>query len=262
MLNLSDYSPTFIGVIGDVHANTRWTLKAVEEISGRLNVLGEPLPRFILQAGDFGFWGDQSGMNFLQQVNLILAAKGAVIAAVPGNHENYDAIETWTRRADTPPGCPNIYILPRGRRWTWHDRTWLALGGAVSPDKAARKPHIDWFPQEMIGYREAAEICAEGTADVMLTHDAPTGVPLKYMDPPPSFWAEADLERSERHRDLMRSIVNEIEPAYFIHGHYHQGSARWREVIMPHAQMKVATLHMDGDPGNWGILNVKTMEWA
>ncbi len=251
MLDLSKYSPAFVGVVGDVHANTRWTVKAVEDISAHLRALGEPLPHFILQAGDFGFWSDKSGMNFLQQVNLVLAAKGAVIAAVPGNHENYEAIASWTRfETDTPPGCPNIYILPRGRRWTWHDRTWLALGGAVSVDKAVRKPHVDWFPQEMITYREAAETCREGPADIMLTHDCPTGVPLKYMDPVPAFWAEEDLNRSEKHRDLLRSVVNEIKPGYLIHGYYHQGSARWRNIRMPHGEMRVATLDMDGSAGN------------
>src|SRR6266702_4673557 len=226
MLDLSKYSPAFIGVVGDVHANTRWTIRTVEDISAHLHALGEPLPHFILQAGDFGFWSDKSGMNFLQQVNLVLAAKGAVIAAVPGNHENYEAIASWTWfETDTPPGCPNIYILPGGRRWTWHDRTWLALGGAVSVDKAVRKPHVDWFPQEMITYREAVEISKDGPADVMLTHDLPQGVPIKLPDPPPSFWAKEDLERSDRHRELLRSIVDEIKPKYLIHGHYHQGSA-------------------------------------
>ncbi len=258
-LDLNAYSPTFIGVMGDVHANTRWTIHSIEQISARLDELDEPRPRFIYQAGDFGFWDDRSGMNFLQQVNLVLAAKGGIVAVAPGNHENYNFIESW--EDDSPPGCPNIYQLPRGTRWRLHNRTWLALGGAVSPDKSVRVPQIGWFPQETITYKQAEKICADGPVNVMLTHDAPTGVPLKYMNPPPPSFAPEDLRRSEQHRDLLRSIVNEIEPEYLIHGHYHQGYPMWRTVPVTHGDLKVCSLNMDGVSGNWGILNTVTMEW-
>lgn len=259
-LRLDAYSPDYIGVMGDTHANTRWTLSVIEEMSVRLGQLGQKLPRFILQAGDFGIWADRSGMNFLQQVNLMLSAKGAVIAFVPGNHEDYGYIQSW--ESDNPPGCPNIYALPRGRRWVWQERTWLALGGAISPDKSVRKPMVDWFPQEAITYKQAVDVANGGPADVMLTHDAPTGVPLKYADPPPYFFKQEDLDKSEKHRELLRSVVNEVEPKFLIHGHYHQGSPRWRSVPMPHGELKVASLHMDGCDGNWGILDIRNMEWV
>lgn len=583
MLDLNRYSPVHVGVLGDLHANTRWTIASIEKLCTQLDSLSEPRPWFFLQAGDFGAWDDRGGWNFLQQVNLVLAAKGAVIAFVPGNHENYNFIESW---ADwSPPGCPNIYQLPRGYRWRWHDRTWLALGGAVSPDKSVRSPQIGWFPQETITYEQAEKVCADGPANVMITHDCfsketlvatrkgfteigslagqkvdlltsnpagkgsaiwvpariysrgiqpllkltltrnripskiiyttaghrwitighvgtknrnrrmcrttelrsgdrlarwmiksfseadispagvqagivygdgtirgdaanvdlydnkkqllswfadyphtvlktpeggdfyqikclprffnelpplnearsylagwlagyiatdghvtthgavalyssdrqslehaqacammlglgtgdigvkksgkdsygdkggfvltfwremfpptlilrtdhraswdsapkpqrfdwivksvestdrveevfcpavpttetfvidghiltgncPTGVPLHYMNPPPSCFAPEDLRRSEQHRQLLRSVVNEIEPEYLIHGHYHQGYPIWRKIPMSHATMKVASLHMDGDEGNRGILNVQTMEWV
>ena len=260
MLDLNRYSPVHVGVLGDLHANTRWTIASIEKLCTQLDSLSEPRPWFFLQAGDFGAWDDRGGWNFLQQVNLVLAAKGAVIAFVPGNHENYNFIESW---ADwSPPGCPNIYQLPRGYRWRWHDRTWLALGGAVSPDKSVRSPQIGWFPQETITYEQAEKVCADGPASVMITHDAPAGVPLHYMNPPPSCFAPEDLRRSEQHRQLLRSVVNEIEPEYLIHGHYHQGYPIWRKIPMSHATMKVASLHMDGDEGNRGILNVQTMEWV
>lgn len=259
MLDLSQYSPEYIGVLGDLHSNTRWTISAVEEISIRLHQLGESLPRFLIQVGDFGIWPDRSGMNFLQQVNLVLAAKGAVLAFVPGNHEDYNFIESWPE--DTPPRCPNIYCLPRGRRWMWHDRTWLALGGAVSVDKAVRTPQVDWFPQETISYREAEEVCNAGQADVMITHDAPTGVSLRYAEPVPKAWARIDLDRSEQHRSLLRSVVEEVRPSHIIHGHYHQGYPMWREAIMSYGTLHVASLNMDGSAGNWGILNTKTMVW-
>jgi Calcineurin-like phosphoesterase len=258
-MDLSLYSPTYVGVLGDIHANTRWTLSAVMGISVRLDMLDEPHPRFLLQAGDFGAWPDRSGMNFLQQTSLALSAKGAVMAFAPGNHENHEYIKSWEH--ESPPGCPNIYVLPKGRRWVWHDRTWLALGGAVSPDKAVRKPQQDWFPEETISYLEAEEACKAGETDVMLTHDAPTGVTVQYMNPPPRYWAQSDLDRSEAHRELLRSIVEEVRPSYLIHGHYHQGFPQWREFIFHYGKIQVATLDMDGTEGNWGILNVKTMKW-
>jgi hypothetical protein len=260
MLNLNDLSPKYVAVAGDLHANTRWTINMVIGASERLSKLGEPKPHIMLQAGDFGFWNDRSGLNFLQQTNLALSAKGMVAAVAPGNHENYNFIESW--EGDSPPDCPSIYQLPRGTRWIWHGRVWLALGGAVSPDRSVRTDQIDWFPQERITLLQAEKACADGHADVMLTHDAPKGVPLQYMNPPPSSFAPEDLRMSEQHRELMFSVVNEVEPSYLIHGHYHQGYPMWRKIIMPHGTLNVASLHMDGCTGNWGILNTQTMEWV
>jgi hypothetical protein len=63
--------------------------------------------------------------------------------------------------------------LPRGARFTVVGRSFVSLGGAPSIDFETRVPGGDWWPTEMITYEDVAHVVAGGTADVMLTHDAP-----------------------------------------------------------------------------------------
>ena len=103
---------------------------------------------------------------------------GANLWFIDGNHEDFSLLAELASRAVAGARVavrPNIFHLPRGHRWQWHGRTWLACGGGVSLDKAARAEGSDWWPQEEITAQEAAMI-AGGPADVMVCHDCPSGV--------------------------------------------------------------------------------------
>ena len=52
----------------------------------------------------------------------------------------------------------------------------LALGGAVSLDRAGRTEGVDWWPQEEITPRQAASVIEAGPAAVMVTHECPAGI--------------------------------------------------------------------------------------
>jgi hypothetical protein len=119
---------------------------------------------------------------------------------------------------------------------------------------------VDWWPEETITEGQARQVCEAGPADVMLTHDSPAGAPVTYMDPPPSWWAKEDLRRSEDHRALLRAVVDQVRPGWLIHGHYHQGSPAWLDVRLDGRGMQVASLNRDGAPGNYGVLDVRSME--
>lgn len=253
-------TPEKIGVAGDWHGNTRWALHATTEMCDRIGRFTGSIddPKLILHLGDFGIWPGKSGFYYINELRMMLRFRGAKLWFAEGNHEDYTQLDDFHIEKGNPDKL--ISWLPRGHRWEWHGRKWMALGGAASVDKACRTPYVDWWPEEEITYKQAANVIESGHADVMVCHDAPTGVPFTFPLPP-SFWNAEDIRRSDNHRDLMREIVLAVQPKYFLHGHYHQGGPYWREIDMPYGPLQVASLPCDGMDDNWGILNVKTMIW-
>lgn len=245
-----------VGVAGDWHGNTAWAVSVIQQLSEQL---GEP--KLILHTGDFGIWPGEAGQQYQDEVVAALKRHGCLLRFVDGNHEDFTQLERWRLPASSAlVARPALAWLPRGTRWEWYGRRWLALGGAVSVDKSIRREGVSWWPEESITFRQADEVAAAGPVEVMVCHDAPMGVPISFMRPP-SFWADADLARAQRHRELLADVVMKVRPAWLIHGHYHQGAPGWRDAKVQGHHLKAASLDMDGRPGNWGILNVKTMEW-
>jgi hypothetical protein len=217
-----------------------------------------PAPRLIVHLGDFGIWPGPDGASYLAELDATLASADAGLWFVDGNHEDFTQL-----RPDAPDRyqiTSRIWYLPRGYRWTWHDRTWLALGGAVSLDRARRTAGRDWWPEEEITRRQADAVIAAGPADVMVTHECPAGIPHDFP-PPPSWWAAADLRRNDAHRALMREVVLGVRPSWLMHGHLHIGYQR--RVDLGAGPIQVTGLDCDGaENSNWAILDVATMRWT
>lgn len=253
--------PRRVLVAGDWHGNWHWASKVISRIPQLL--AGEQRP-LVLQLGDFGIWPGAAGRAFLGRTSRALREADAQLWFVDGNHEDHDQLDRELRcRPKDPPWRdrpvqlePRIWWLPRGHRWTWHGRRWLALGGATSVDRKARAPGRSWWPQEEITLQQAREVTDAGHADVMVTHDCPAGVPLQ-LPPPPGWW---DIDRANRHRDLLRDVVDVVQPGWLMHGHYHLHVPE-REASMSYGPVRVTSLDMDGTPGNWAVLNVETMTW-
>ena len=55
---------------------------------------------------------------------------------------------------------------------------------------------------------------------MMLTHDAPTGVDVPGL-PPASTWEPEEIDRADRHRRLLREVVDAVQPERLVHGHFH-----------------------------------------
>jgi hypothetical protein len=245
-------------VAGDWHGNLRWSRSIVRWLP---RWLPDESPRVIVHAGDFGAW--RSHPHFLDGLNEALAKDEAIVYFVDGNHEDHPWLHELAGTPDPqqPVGIrSNIIWLPRGYRWTWHARTWLALGGAVSVDRALRTEGWDWFPEETITHTQAQRIIADGRADVMICHDTPSSVPLR-LPPPSRLWADHDLARSDRHREQLQEIVDAVQPAHLIHGHYHLDQDRIVE--MRHGDVRITGLDCDGTgPGNYRLLDVRTMTYT
>jgi hypothetical protein len=249
--------PGRIGVAGDWHGNTAWATRAVRKMAALLPADG---PRVIVQLGDFGIWPGPAGQEYLARLDAALAEAGAELSFVDGNHEDFTQL---ARLQPGPDGraqvTERIFHLPRGHRWRWHGREWLALGGAVSLDRAVRTEGVDWWPEEEITLRQAGSVIEAGPADVMVTHECPAGIEHDFPPPPP-WWSQADLRRSDAHRGLLREVVLGVRPRWLMHGHLHLSYQR--RVDLGGGPIEVTGLDSDGaDRGNWAILDVTSMRW-
>lgn len=244
--------PGLVVAAGDWHGNTPWALHVLDRAARLL--AGEPVKR-VLHAGDFGVWPGRAGDAYIDAVIGTCFAHGIRLWFVDGNHEDFTRIEEHriTARDDRL-----IAWLPRGHRWVWHGRTWLACGGGVSLDKAIRTEGADWWPEEEITAGQEAEMIAAGRAGVMLAHDCPSGVGHVFPGRP-AWWDPADVERSLRHEERLQRIVDAVQPAHIIHGHLHRGYRLTCD--FGYGEVQVAGLNADGAGGNWGLLDTRTMQW-
>jgi hypothetical protein len=253
-----DPPPGKVLVAGDWHGNREWALSVIKRVPQLLSAEQRPL---ILHLGDFGIWPGVEGRRYLDSVSAVLDLVGAQLWFIDGNHEDFPQLAKMA--SGTVPGGPvtlraNVYHLPRGHRWQWHGRTWLACGGGVSLDKAGRAEGIDWWPQEEITSEQETAVIAGGHADVMVCHDCPSGVAHTFPQPP-SWWAAADLTRNDVHRERLQRIVAAVRPAHLIHGHLHR--AYQRSCDFGYGPVQVTGLAADGSLRNFAVLDVESMTW-
>lgn len=249
--------PSRVMLAGDWHGNADWAAHVIGMAGSLLE--GEPQP-LILQLGDFGVWPGPAGAAYLEAVRDACRESGALVRFIDGNHEDFTQLEALrVNPAERYGGDALLAWIPRGSRWRWHGREWLALGGAVSLDRAIREEGRDWWPQEEITENQAAQAIAGGRVDVMITHDCPSGVRHSFP-PPPRFWDARDLARSDAHRELLQRVVSAVRPRRLAHGHLHR--AYQRTCDLGYGPVEVTGLDSDeGDGPNYAVLDVKSMEW-
>lgn len=260
---MSMINPHAVVVAGDWHGSTRWATDMVDMLD---ELLPDEPRRLVLHAGDFGVW--PGGEDYLRQLTYALEDADAELWFVDGNHEWFPQLRRLSAATgaggrltgrDRIPVTDRISWLPRGYRWSWHGRTWLALGGAVSVDRVGHVEGVDWWPDETITEEQAEWVVDGGPADVMLCHDAPASVPLR-LRPPPRWWAAADLARADRHREQLQDVVDAMRPSHLIHGHYHL--EHQQTVPMAHGPVEVTGLDRDRAlRGNYRVLDVRHMRW-
>lgn len=242
--------PRRVMVAGDWHGNADWAVRMTRTARELLRDEPDPL---IVHCGDFGIWPGVFGEAYQAVVRDACERYGVRIWFADGNHEDFTQLESF--RNASP-----VRWLPRGCRWTWHGRTWLALGGGVSLDRAIRVEGRDWWPEEEITEEQAAEAVAGGPAHVMVTHDCPSGV-VHSFPPPPSFWDLRDLARSDRHRERLQGVVDAVRPRWVLHGHLHRSYQL--TASFGYGSCEVTGLDCDGGDGpNWAVLDVRRMTWA
>lgn len=228
--------PNRIALAGDWHMNGPWATKAIRYAKDQ----GADV---IVHLGDFGYTFDA---RFMRAVEKALMAAGLDLLFVDGNHEDFQCLHRY-RVGDNGlrKMTDHIWHLPRGFRWNWSGVRFLALGGAHSVDRPWREPGTSWWRQETITEQEAADCIAAGPADVMVVHDCPAGVTVpgiddRTTDPPyPAF----EILRSQEHRQLLRTVVDAVQPKMLWHGHYH--TAYRQNVDLGYGPLTVTGLDCD-----------------
>lgn len=203
--------PQTLMLIGDTHHDTDFTLAAIE--TGRAQGVDT-----FLQVGDFGYWPNRYP-DFPDEVSDAL--DGERFFFLDGNHDHHDALVPGMRYG-------NLQHLPRGFRWQWWDRTWMSLGGGVTLRQDGYTPGWDWFVSETLSADEAAYAMRPGAVDIIISHDAPDGVPELDRHLRPERYPAADVALSNAHRALVGEIVDATGATTVVHGHYHRGYSAQR----------------------------------
>lgn len=212
--------------VGDSHGDARWLKSVVLPTARRLGI------STIIQVGDFGYWPESR--TFMQVVRTVRERYGIDVWFIDGNHEHFPKLNHDVRAAQTAAGvsagsrepvelAPGLVYLPRGSRVLVAGRNVACVGGAASIDRADRIVGKSWFPEERISDVEIAAVASRGHADILVTHDAPSGWRIPGIESQGLLQASWYLEMPtcDEHRERVREVLELVTPSVLIHGHYH-----------------------------------------
>ena len=118
----------------------------------------------------------------------------------------------------------NVFYLKRGEIYTIDEKSFLVLGGAMSDDKAWRKPHESWWEQEEWSEEKKkfcfAKIKENNEFDYVLSHTGPSaGIALT----DDFFCNEENLKQLHRDSNVVLNdkIDSSISYKKWFFGHWH-----------------------------------------
>lgn len=202
-----------IAIAGDWHGDVPWMRAVVDAAS----VAGADI---ILHVGDLAvLWPGRDKGKFDRRLQQRLELRDMHFAFIDGNHDNHHELRALPLDDDgLAPLRPRVRYLPRGARFKYGGITVAGLGGAYSIDREWRTEGKDWWPEEDVTDEDVDRLIAGGPADVLLMHDAPSGVRVRTeLDLPPQI-----LEASRATRARLRRAVDELRPGNVFAGHWHQ----------------------------------------
>ena len=198
-------------IAGDWHGTTAWARRVAAAAADRG-------VRTIIQLGDLAvLWPGPD--RFTLQLETALADADVRLVFIDGNHDSHNRLREIPLGPDGFARIDqHIWWAPRGHRWSWAGRAFGALGGAFSVDWRRRIEGLSfWAGIEEVDPRDIVRLGSQ-PLDVLLSHDAPLGGPLKG-----DFrLAPEDEHRSRRSRELVAQAVENTRPTLAFHGHWHQ----------------------------------------
>lgn len=201
----------------------------------------------VIICGDFGgvWFGDSrddEALDWMERLPFTLAF-------VDGNHENYDAIESYPveewHGGKIQRIRPHVLHLMRGQIFELEGYRFFTMGGARSHDiedgilelndpdferkllMLRRKPgaqfrinHISWWQQELPSDEEYAEARrnldrCDWQADYIITHCVPTSTAMM----------ESRHNEADGLTDFLQEVKKKAEYSYWLFGHYHDNRA-------------------------------------
>jgi hypothetical protein len=246
-----------IVIAGDWHINTEWATLALDKIAS--TGIKE-----IYHVGDFGFWPDEHGQDYLQVIDAKLALTGSTLLVTPGNHDDYAFINSLsTDENGFLIATDHVKVLPRGHRWAVDGVSFVSLGGAASIDFETRTEGMNWWREEAITYGDVMRTAGGGSADVMIAHDAPNGVNAL------SLTSKADTKKhspealmySSESRYMMTHAVDGVRPKVFFHGHYHNAYMETANLGLPQDSYDVRSIGLgkDYEQGNLAVMDLSDL---
>lgn len=248
-----------IGLLGDTHGNYGWMMYALDKFN-REGITT------ILQLGDFGIWPGERAEGVMHRVGLLLRNYKQTLYVVPGNHDDYSQIaqvpvadDGWQHFRE------RILLAPRGHRWEWDGLKFVALGGAPSVDRTIRlEKNWPWWPEEAIIQEDVDKVVAGGYADVMVCHDAPSGVQRieKEIGHNPHGFRQEDLVYADEGRAMLTQAFRGVAPSLLLHGHYHFLVTEHMNVQRGETWHQCKILGLSKDQANFslGALDTETNE--
>ena len=204
---------TPLAVAGDWHGDQGWATTVIRSAA-------REGAKTIIHVGDFALdWPGLKRGRYEDRLNKQLAALDVTLIVSGGNHDN------WETLAKLPVGADglatvrsHIRVIPRGGRTLISGLVVGALGGAFSVDQEHRTEGKDWWSNEEPTLAEAESLVNGGHVDILISHDAPTGVPVVG-----EFILTAELaSKAEKTRKLLSDVVAALAPAQVFCGHWHQ----------------------------------------
>ena len=228
-------------LLGDTHRNARFLAVAfaAAERAGCER---------IIQLGDFGFGWQWLGLGenleickFSALASVMVERSGIELDFIDGNHENFDRLSSHPLRADgTQEVAPGVRHLPRGHRFELEGCRFLALGGATSLDRMARRRGVSWWEQEAITPAEV-EACGQEPVDVLLAHDMPIECGIRADRHQSGYGLSADMDWY-RNRMRVSEVLQATQPSWVFHGHLHH---RYERDLRPDVDASVIGLASD-----------------
>lgn len=240
------HEPSVIALAGDWHGEAAFATQAI----GLARRGGADA---IVHLGDFGLAYRDPGFSSKAYLAALDDALGPVpLYFIDGNHEHFPWLSGRPlNERGMRPVSARVTHLPRGTRWSWRGREWLALGGAHSVNRLQLNrgprdaPATSWWPEEALSDQDIARAAAGGHADALICHDAPRIAPVPHDYPPGSYPREDELA-ADAHRDLVQAVVDAARPRLIAHGHFHQ---RHRSIVPgPAGPVEIIGLSHDGKP--------------
>lgn len=233
-----------VAIFGDWHGDSGWALTAIRS-AARKGV------RTAIHVGDFGLdWPGAKRGRYEAKLNKYLMNLGITLVVSGGNHDNWDTLEKLLVEDDGLAVMrSNIRVLPRGGRSLIEGLVVGGLGGAFSVDYEYRTEGKDWWPNEEPTRQEAEALIAGGPLDILITHDAPAGVPLEG-----DFQLTPELsEKANKTRGLLREVVDAMAVPHLFCGHWHQ--RRVHELSHSNGKVtRVDVLNMENSRHGNGVL--------
>ena len=240
-------------LLGDIHGNKPAVRLAFQEARNNGCIA-------IIQLGDFGYgWKFDSDniCEFSKYVSELSTNFGIPLYWLDGNHENFDHLyELPLNDEGHRPILPGVIHLPRGSTIKFGETTFLAFGGAYTPDKPRRKLGVSYWAQETCTLEDLEKVYSAGEVDVFLSHDAPLGSQnvektKQFLDM--AFGGDA-FQLSYANQKMVREALNSSKAKKAFHGHIHRCQESW--ITQEEDIIYVRSLDCDGKKGNTYILDI------